>query len=416
MEPSLLFVAPAHWAPVKDALVAAIPNGEDRVHSLLGGQPSYGFYGTFLDVQKERNALRGVIDAAWSGAVDLERCVAGIQPHEDIAKHLGSLNHNLGLAYTLRRLVTLLVEKHALNTVVTTCTFDLFGRTLVEACEEHDLPLIHLQHACSAIPPEDATYLRDTPGDLVLVPGEREVAWWKACSPETKVIVTGHPLWDGYASLERRVKEPDELPVVVWAAASGANDWQTPQTWATRSVPTLAWQGFLESISRLKRQVRIVLLVRQGEDPELVQRWVNELNAARLKVEPDAPQPAIAVSQVPPMEMLPEADVVIAQQSNLLVEAMTLGIPVIDVTRDGQELFSESDGLPTVKVLPYDDPGRLGEFFAGTMEAVLQFPHLTACKDVAARFNAGVDGRAMERVCQEVGQLLDAWQREKVSA
>lgn len=396
MKAPIFVVAPGHWRPLVDAL---IERGHDDVYSLLGSRPSYNFYGPWLAGEQHFSALKQTLHLSWAGAVDLEKTVCAVAgtdwaATEALSTEVGALRERLCSAIVLGQLFEQVMRDKGIKAMIVGCSYDPTGRTAVLAAQRAGVPVIHVTHGCQSAAPQDAWYAARDPGDVLCVPGERDGAWWHTCTEAYNVVapsdgrayhVTGHPLWDGYATLQRRGQP--RVPVVLWACESGANAAQTPAIWSSREVPTHAWGTFLAASKGMPWQV--VLKGRVGEDGYRRQDWETEarqvLGAQRVTYTDAAPE-----------EVLPDVDVVVCQDSNLGVEALMLGIPVVSITRAGGGLF-EPDG--SVVVLRGGDSWFGAADLRYSIEQLIKYPPAPAVlKEEAAHYNRGVDGLAMARV------------------
>ena len=343
----------------------------------------------------------GILAAA---VLDLRKaigCVEDAALRRELAAVVANLGNPLarviGIYTTAHHAVAALSSaerKHAL--LVTTCTYDPPGRALAAVARETGLPLVHLAHACQSGPPEGAWYAGEVPGDWLLVPGERDAAWWEASclahATAPQIVVTGQPLWDGYARL---VRQPVTPPQLVWLAESGAHPTMQPGTWTSRDVPQRAWQAFLAALASLPADLewQLCLKTRSGEDPALVERWMADLfdwEFGHVVTHTDAWL----------QEVLPGAAVVVGQDSNGLLEAAHLGIPCLSITRRGGALFAPED--PVLVLDGEGDPDELAQLLAPPLGALLRRPpadgrEAAALRAMARRYNAGADGRGLVR-------------------
>lgn len=367
--PDIALVAPGYWKPLAEAL----PGYGVGVHHIWANRVG------------RNDDLRNAVQAA---ALELKKGLLCSDAPPEALEHLDRLASNLeiGIAITDR------LEELLPDAVVVTHTGDPLGRIAVEYAKRLGIPSIHVQHACVTDPPEDAWFDRESPGDYVLAAGERDREWWRRCNPDANVTVTGHPLWDHLATLEW---QPTDPPLVVWLAQSDQplrDQMQTRDYWRSRAVPQRAWQGFLQAVRALP-DLRFLVKLRQGEHGPVVDQW-----------RADADGVPITFSDEPLAKVLPEAALVIGQDSNGLVEALHLGIPVISLTRPGSELFRND----FVTVLFVED------WFADRLAVAIRqavpsppLPQLaTTRRETALRFNLGAaDGKSMERVCQKIAEI-----------
>lgn len=400
MPEPVFFVGPGHWRPLVDALLAHGWDANTGVYSLLGAKPSYNWYGPWLAGEQHFSALKQTLHLSWAGAVDLEKTVCAVagdaaEVRGALEAAVGALREQLGSAIVLGQLFEQVMRDKGIKAMIVGCSYDPTGRTAVLAAQRAGVPVIHVTHGCQSAAPQDAWYAARDPGDVLCVPGQRDVAWWQEClrahaeqrgtPAQVDIRVTGHPLWDGYATLQRRGQP--RVPVVLWACESGANAAQTPAIWASREVPTHAWGKFLAASKGMPWQV--VLKGRVGEDGYRRQDWETEARQV-------LGEQRVTYTDAAPEEVLPDVDVVVCQDSNLGVEALMLGSPVVSITRAGGGLF-EPDG--SVVVLRGGDSWFGAADLRYSIEQLIKYPPAPAVlKEEAAHYNRGVDGLAMARV------------------
>jgi len=395
----LAVLVPEHWLPLADALRAA----GHAVRLLPDWQPLVR-HREALDV-----ALAEVRDALTA---------AGTDPL------LLSLVDALPVLATRAQAVRETVLGHpdppadgAPEALVVTCTTDATGRAAVQAGRERGIPVLHVTHACQSLDPRLAAWARTAPGpgEWVLVPGERDAAWWAQANPglvaQGRVRVTGHALWDGYAALTRDTS-PREKPVVLWACESGASPWQSAETWHSRAVPALAYRAFLDALHTLGARgtvCTVILKARAGEEPAVLQQWMREAFDVLRGSGHD-----LVVSIEPPAAVLPRCDVVVCQQSNIGVEALLLGVPVLNLARAGSTLLDEH--VPTFH-LASDTPGVAREWLVEALDLALSGRSARDWQAIGRHYHAGTgDGRSLARVVDTIGSLVRAGMREHAYA
>lgn len=390
MNKRVLLVAPGHWRPLVDALIPVF--GEHDVASLLGGQPSYNIYEAFQHAQREREGYADLLDYTQSGGIDVAKMLRAVEAPAEVRELIEGLPIQLQMAYTLRRTIEFAHQQQPFSAIITTCTYDPIGLSVLLEAKHQGISCVYVHHGCHAVTPEDAWYCRDYLADVICCPGERDAQWWRRClgedlwrQPVPRIEVTGQPLWDCYATTQR---VSHEKPCVLWAAESGANPGQTPAIYRSRDVPERAWQAFLHAMKEIETPCEIVLKVRTGEDPEVIQRWMNDLHDWELEHE-------VTVSSQLSWDVLSRVDVVVCQDSSIGVEALCLGIPVISITREGGELFK----LP-VPVL--SGKHELSGYLHREIKKALRGDSVTP---EAAYYNRGIDGSAMARVVQVISDV-----------
>lgn len=361
----LTFVAPGHWWPLAQALT------------------DHGFQASRLWPQGQDDRTFSRVTPA--AALELKKALRCHALPDDVFSFLDGLSASLGMVAGLGDAL-FDQQPHA---IITNCTHDAPGRIAAAAARGMGVPLIHVQHGCHAVRAEDAWYCAEAPGDYVLAPGERDAAWWFRCNPQANITVTGHALWDYLAGM---TWQRPATPTVVWLAESGANPYQTRAIYESRDAPDVAWREFVAVREKFPANWRVIVKLRQGESGPVADRW-------RM----DALRTGMAVSDAHLSLVLPEASLVIGQDSGGLVEAATLGIPVISLTRPGGELFDRADGVPVLRIDREDFSAALLDEIRYRME-----PRDTSyLKEVALRFNAGAkSGGSVERICQTISHIV----------
>jgi hypothetical protein len=411
--PPAVFVAgPRHWRDLGDALAK---RGLE-VYGLFSGRPTYNWFPRFIEAEQDHRQMREALLLAEPGRIDLQKsCIAVADPEDgnlELQTRLVALRADLAWAYAMRRAIGPLLTEKWCSAVVTTCTYDPLGRTVVAAARDAGVPVVHVAHSCQSAAPEDAWYAAKDPGDVLCVPGERDRQWWLECieafdAPALegfRLEVTGHPLWDHH--WEAPLAETAEAPTVLWACESGASAAQTPRLWRSRETPIEAWQSFLRAmgdlgdVRRNGHPPQLILKARDWEDANLCEAWhaeaVGVLGADRVLTTNAAPE-----------DILSKADVVVCQDSNLGVEALIRGVPVVSLTRDGGCLFDPQPG-GSATVLNAHKP-RLELGLGNALRAVLEHPPLNreAIREEAARYCAP-GGAGMAAVCGVIEEVCGA--------
>lgn len=330
--------------------------------------------------------------------IDLQKAIRATGADELVTAQFKRLAANLSHSVTLFEGII----QYQPDAILVSYTADVAGRTAVAAARHLGVPLIHLEHAASSLDPLDAPFLRETPGDIVLVGGERDKDWWHTCAPDTEVRITGLPQFDWTAGFQPR--ERPLVPTILYVCEAGTNPEQSPRVWQFRDVPESTWRAFLSAMQRVDRPVKVLLKARAGEPPELCDRWLNDAKTLGLDVSLTDAHMSLALRDV---------DYVVMQQSNAGVESLLCGIPVIaNVTRPGVTMLE--DEVPSASGLAADLDERLLELIRDALGGNVMTP--TRCREIASRYHVN-DGRALERVCavvREVAERKTAVARELV--
>ena len=198
----------------------------------------------------------------------------------------------------------------------------------------HRVPSLHLAHSLALVDPY--TVHRDLTADVLAVYGERGAEGYLdlGIDPD-RIVVTGNPAWDGYAQLVGRATElrrqlttrhglDPALPLVVFGTTWGGH--QTALELSGPHTRTLGW--FIEACEQLfAAGLRFQPVVKDrpsnadfGEDFLRTQLQRYGADPARyLYTTEDTQEWAVA------------ADLLVAVQSNYLVEAMIVGTPGINL-------------------------------------------------------------------------------------
>lgn len=318
-----------------------------------------------------------------AATIDLRKALSALEATE--LQPLADLQFSWRFASYIRQLCA------DVDVIVVTYTADVLGLAAVEGGKMFGKPVIHLQHACYSVLPEDAWYLKEYPGDLVLAPGERDRQWWQRCNPEAKVLVTGNPMWDVYHGL---VRKPTDLPTILWVCESGANAYQSATIWKHRDTPKRAYAMFLAALKQVTVPTRLLLKARATEDESLMRAWAEQ--ASQTLSGSQVVQVVVTTEQ--PWDVLPQVSLAVGVESNLLVEAEHLGIGTINLGQPGVCL------LPNWTVVASDALPNKGQAhsLARYVERCLSYDW----KKDATYFNRGTDGQAMRRFVDVVGQVV----------
>jgi len=269
------------------------------------------------------------------------------------------------------------------------------------------LPSLHLAHSLALVDPY--TVHAHLMADVLAVYGERGAEGYLdlGISPD-RIVATGNPAWDGYAQL-RTAREKvrralhdkhgldQRLPVVVfgttWSARLTAMD--------TGHAHTDTLRAFLRACGELVgRGVQFTAVVKDRP---------SNADAGRAVVDRLAADGALDVHYTvdDTQEWAVAADVLVAVDSNYLVEAMLAGTPGINLPgvalRAGPPAFDAESGI--VEAGPHDLAERIAELLD---DPTLRAGRLARAERALDRYHTGgVDGRAAERVAELMARLAD---------
>jgi len=388
----ILVLVPGHWSPLFDALKQAghdvlWPREEHEVLTPIMArceQVTEQFHRDFM--------------LAWETP---EYMLGRLDPHKAVLAMGGDPAHAFNLipatitqSYGVRLLVNALAKEQLIDGVVVTCTYDPPGRAAAVAARETNLPLVHIEHACVGGEKEYSWYMRELPGDVICVPGERDAAWWKDTGAQ--IEITGHPLWDGYT----QIAHTGARRTLLWSVQNpgGPNALQTPMTWKYREHPDQVWEAFLQSVHACQDDIdHLIIKFRASEEKEFIER-----RAARIPALKDV---EVLLTDEDPQDVLPRASLVVGLESNLQAEAMHLGIPCVTITQPGLRTFDMGDLVPR---LTADE--HLPKVLEVVMKQMLQEhppERPNAWSALAQRYNrAAEDGKGMERTVEVVSRVV----------
>ncbi|MEI5671786.1 MULTISPECIES: hypothetical protein [unclassified Nocardioides] len=265
----------------------------------------------------------------------------------------------------------------------------------------HGIPTVHLAHAIALVDPY--TVHAHLLADTLVVYGERGAEGYLDLGiARERIEVTGNPSWDVYASLRHErdrlrrdlLAEHDldpDAPIVVFGTTWSAH--LTAQETGAAHARTLS--AFVAACVELERSgVRVNAVVKDRPNNvaagrDLLHRLVSEHGPTtqRFAYATDDPEPWVAGS-----------DVLVAVDSNLLVEAMLAGTPAVNLVgvalRPIPPAFDGESGVVEA------EPDEL----AAELRAILVDPAVRS--ELAARtelrlshyHHGGIDGRSTERV------------------
>lgn len=276
------------------------------------------------------------------------------------------------------------------------------GRMVCEWARARGVPSLHLAHGIALATPY--TVHAALHADRLAVFGERGGEGYRdiGIAPE-RMIVTGNPAWDEYASLKLekpRVREAvytkynldRQLPLLVfgttWAAFLNAG------SYAAIYEETLA--AFLQACRALIEAGRAVNIVVKDRPSNLSH---GRETVARVAAELGLAAGQFAYTQEDTSLLVTAADVMVSLDSNLSVEAMLAGTPAVNLMHElglrmGPSFDAESGIL---EATPADLPLLLDMVLS---DAELRAGLIELMSLKVAHYNVSVDGSAARRVAQ----------------
>ena len=171
--PPAVFVAgPRHWRDLGEALAK---RGLE-VYGLFSGRPSYNWFPRFIEAEQDHRQMREALLLAEPGLIDLQKsCIAVPDPEDgnlELQTRLVALKGDLAWAYAMRRAIGPLLTEKWCSAVVTTCTYDPLGRTVVAAARDAGVPVVHV---AQALAPDEERLRREVGPPVRRLQGELAV-------------------------------------------------------------------------------------------------------------------------------------------------------------------------------------------------------------------------------------------------
>jgi len=294
------------------------------------------------------------------------------------------------------------------------------GRAAVAAARRLGVPTIHVPHAVLGRPrvriPWQGSQLY---ANVVCAPGEFSRAGYLAAGARPEAIaLTGSPRWDQYAALD----EPARLAHRAAVSCALRLDPSAPilvygPSWLERSTANSCrhltasldiYQGVLAAVrAHAARGVQLVVKLHPGElgrpglDPaSLLEGYAGV--ARRAGVE------RIAITAGYKEELLAAADLVLTVNSNLALEALLCGRPVVNaplLAEEADVLFAPQDGVDG-GVLALRHAGETAAAVSQVLaDAGLRARLAARAGETVHRYVHAPDGHASERVASLVRGL-----------
>jgi len=238
-------------------------------------------------------------------------------------------------------------------------------RSMVDFCNAHGVPTIHLPHAnCHLLDSAGPDIHRETRTDMIIAHGEYMANWYRRQGFEGAIEIAGNPAFDGLydGNTPKRIEarevlgiKPNEL-AICYAATWG-------QTTSLRGDPHEMDDGLAAVLKAAKELKALVLVKVHPHEP----READKFYAQALEV---ANVPGLVTRMHTPY-IISAADVLVAQgPSNLCIEAAIVGTPACYIQTEGFDfehnaiLRSGPDGIETVirKTIELIEPGYWEDF------------------------------------------------------
>ncbi len=324
------------------------------------------------------------------------------------------LTYNLNLPLQEQMLViealSAVQERYRIECVVVNEDYQSATRAAVNWARQAGVPTLHLEHALPALNPY--TVHATLEADYLLVSGPRaRESYLDVGVPAERVLPTGFPGADKYLALAQQQQEcrqylveeyglKPELPIVVFGSTWHFNRFSA---YGDPGLYDTSLEAFFLALNRLYLhgvEVNAVIKDRAGNVPEeeagkgerMVEERVRRIGK-RLGV--GEHRYLFTLKDAP--IWVTGSDVVVGVDSALLVEAMLVGTPAVNLAN----VFGLRYGPPFEA-----DSGILEAHFdtlGDSLVEVLTMPGRAdrmrqAMRHYAQRYNAGIDGRASKRV------------------
>lgn len=283
------------------------------------------------------------------------------------------------------------------------------GKTAALWSKNHRIPSLHILHGVALAQPytvHERLYC-----DVIATYGERGTeSYLDAGIPGERIRITGNPAWDHYRDIQTRRQDErkrllaqnhldPEAPIIVFGPTWAHN----LSALADEHVFGRSLAAFLEAIEDLRSMgLKVNAVIKdRAHNLQFGRHRFAEICTAR-KLDPhaylylaDAPEPWIVA-----------ADIIVGVDSNFLVEAMLCGTPAVNILTDCGLRFGPSfeGDSGVIEVTPEELAAALRKLLNDTAFREASIARLNA---TAPRYNAGVDGKARERVGQLMAQLYD---------
>lgn len=281
------------------------------------------------------------------------------------------------------------------------------ARVVVAWARHNGVPSLHLSH--SVLICEPYTVHSRIHADQVAVFGERGLEGYRDVGvDESRLRITGNPAWDDYPQWRARRSEvraalvarhglSGERPIIVFGSTWAAN----LSALGSEDLYGTTLRSFLRACKGLIDQ-GIALQPVVKDRPQNIHFGQARLN--QLLEETGLPLQSVLFSIDDATEWVVAADVLVSVDSNLSIEAMLAGVPAINLVSDlGMFLgptFAADSG-----VLDADDRTLIDDLRRLLLDSEFRERQVAAMDRAASSHNAGVDGRATERVVGLMTQM-----------
>lgn len=293
---------------------------------------------------------------------------------------------------------------HPVEMVVVNEDYMLLSKTVVNWAKARGIPSLHIEHNPLGVVAFGAH--RQQNADRMVVSGQ--LAWDNYVAggyDPQRLVQTGLPQFDRlFAEQQHRAEHRrllceslgvrDDRPIILfgttWSAPHSATMRQDIYFWSVRA--------YFNAIKQLGGRFHCVIKDRPATGPESADA-LGEI-AAQLGL---APQDWL-YTNADPVSSLMAADMIVAVNSGLLVEAMMAGVPAINVMTDSGAQYGP--GLPGHSGVVNVAPDALASNVARLIDdKAWRETQLGYMRQTAASLNAAMDGSAVSRIVQQMQSL-----------
>lgn len=318
-------------------------------------------------------------------------------------KVLETLQEQLPAALQWIQALDRVYSRYSIELLAVNEDYMLFARTAVAWARAHEIPSLHLIHGLALSTPY--TVHRHADADITAVFGERGMEPYLDMGiPEERLRVTGNPAWDGYPRLiaQREAVRAESLSsaglspdrsVVVFATTWTADLTVIHDT----KLPTELMRQVFRAVKTLRDEggVALHLVVKDRPGADYVQ--VGREQALAIARDEGLEAGDFAYLTTDTEKWVVSADVLIACDSNISVEAMMAGVPAVNLLNlNGLRLgpsFDADSGVLEV------EPPRLADALRFLLtDAAFRQRQLQQAHARAGYYNLGFDGSAAHRV------------------
>lgn len=295
--------------------------------------------------------------------------------------------------------------RYAIELLVLNEDFMAQARVAAAWARNHGIPTLHLCHGANLADLYSVHGHVNT--DLIAVFGERGLEPYLDLGiARERLRIVGNPAWDGYTDLVKRRKHirtelcsrlgiSPKRPLLVYATTWTAGLTLIEDT----AIPAQLLRGVFRAFAQLNASARELpfLVIKDRPGPEYVQAG-REL-IVRLAAEVGIGKDAFSYQLEGGESWVVAADVMIACDSNILVEAMLADVPAVNLLNyNGLRLgptFDADSGI--VEVAPEELAASLRLLLddTGFRESLLR-----QARAKVSYYNVGVDGSSAQRVAE----------------